>query len=86
MSKHYSIATDYAYNRTHKRHRVTIWSGAFCSDFEGSGDSLPKRDGYSVTMIDGRRLRVTCPCPRTEENFREVDRAIIRALDISEGR
>lgn len=86
MSKHYAIATDYDYNRTHKRHRVTIWSGAYCSDFEGQGDSLPNRDGYSLTMNDGRKLRVACPCPRTQDNFVEVDLAITLALEREEGR
>ena len=61
------------------RERLTLWSGPFCSQFEGSAIELPGHNGYMVEA-DGRRCRVECESPRTEENFRRVDEAINEAL------
>ena len=85
MSK-YSVATEYDYNRTRKRDCITFWSGQFCQDFEGQGLALPGNVGYMLTLYGGRKLRVLCPCPRTEANFREVDAAVVSAIAKAEGR
>lgn len=76
----YGVATDYEYTATHKRERLVIWSGPFCSVYEGEALSLPKRDGYMVTDHNGDRIRVACAAPRTEANYLEVDEAISAAL------
>lgn len=80
MSK-FGVATDYEYNKTHKRDCITVWSGWFASDFEASGFSLPKGDGYMLTTYYGKKIRVECPCPRTEENYQVVDAAVCAALE-----
>lgn len=77
---HYGVATDYDW--TGKRDRLIVWSGPFMSTFEAEGLSLPKGDGYMLTTYnDGDKVRVSCPCPRDESNFREVDAAINAALN-----
>lgn len=76
----YGVATDYDYTATHKRERLSIWSGPFFSVYEGEAFTLPKRDGYMVTTYNGDRIRVTCPAPRTDENYQQVDDAIAAAL------
>jgi hypothetical protein len=81
MSKYYGVASNYEYNRTHKRGALTVWSGQFCNDFEASGKALPGNRGYMLTLYGGGKLRVECPCPRTEENYREVDDAISDAMN-----
>jgi hypothetical protein len=77
----YGVATDYEYNETHKRDRITVWSQAFMESFEAEGYSLPRRDGYMLTTYNGDTVRVTCPVPRNENNYQEVDRAVSDALD-----
>jgi len=84
MSK-YGVRTEYDYNQMHKRDCITVWSGQFCSDYEGTGFSLPGNNGYMVTLHHGRKVRVECPCPRTEANFREVDAAVCAAIAKAEG-
>ena len=79
MSK-YSVASDYEYNATHKRDCITVWSGAFCSDFEASGLALPGNAGYMLNLYYGGKVRVECPCPRTELNYLEVDAAVCDAM------
>lgn len=77
------ITEDYDYNETHKRHRLELWSGGFMSDYEGEAYSLPKKDGYMVTldhMLWSEKIRVTCPCPRDDDNYQEVDRLINEAI------
>lgn len=83
----YGTATDYEYTTaTHKRERLVIWSGPFCSVYEGEALSLPKRDGYMVTDYNGDRIRVVCAVPRTEANYLEVDAAISAALNAHDTR
>lgn len=77
----YGIIEDYDYNQTHKRERLTIWSGSFMSDREGEAYSLPKNDGYMLRLEYGDKVRVECPTPRTSENYNEVDKAINVALN-----
>lgn len=77
----YGIMEDYDYNSTHKRERLTLWSGPFASVREGEAYSLPKGDGYMVTLEYGDKVRVTCPTPRTDKNYIEVDAAINKALN-----
>lgn len=78
----YGIIEDYDYNQTHKRKRLTIWSGSFMSDREGEAYSLPKGDGYMVTLHYGDKVRVTCPVDRTDANYQEQDEAINKALNL----
>lgn len=63
------------------REELTLWSGAFCDDYEGFAWELPRHDGYMVTMYDGRQIRVSCESPRTDDNYRAVDEAIRRTVD-----
>jgi hypothetical protein len=78
---HFGMIEDYDYNLTHKRHRMTIWSGPFASVREGEAYSLPRNDGYMIRLEYGDRVRVSCPAPRTAENYLEVDKAINDALN-----
>lgn len=80
METRYGIATDYEW--TGKRDRLIVWSGSFMSTFEAEGIELPKGDGYMLTTYnDGDKVRVTCPTPRNEHNYLEVDAAINSAMN-----
>lgn len=78
---HFGMIEDYDYNVTHKRHRMSIWSGPFMSNREGVAYSLPKSDGYMITLEYGDKVRVSCPAPRNDVNYQEVDKAINDALN-----
>jgi hypothetical protein len=66
---------------TFGRQKLTLWSGPFASNYEGTAMELPGHDGYMVMLDYGRGgVRVTCPSPRTDANFIEVDEAINAAL------
>jgi hypothetical protein len=78
---HFGIMMDEEYNLTHKRKRMTIWSGPFASVLEGEGLSLPKGDGYMITTYHGEKVRVECPVERTDANYEEQDKAINDALN-----
>jgi hypothetical protein len=78
---HYGLIEDYEYNATHKRKRYTIWSGPFASVREGEMYSLPKGDGFMITLEYGDKIRVTCPVERTDETYVEQDKAINDALN-----
>lgn len=80
MATFYGVAADYEYTATHKRERLAVWSGPFCSVYEGEAFSLPKGDGYMVTTYNGDKVRVVCPTPRTDDNYLAVDAAIADAL------
>lgn len=82
---HYGIIEDYDYNQTHKRHRLTLWSGMFASVREGEAYSLPNGKGYMVRLEYGEKVRVSCPSPRNSENYMHVDEAINRALNAQDG-
>ena len=77
--RRFSVATDYEYNKTHKRDRITVWSGQFCDTWEASGFSLPN-GGYMLTTFNGDKIKVECPNPRTEANYQEVDAAVCTAM------
>lgn len=77
----YGIIMDEDYNATHKRKRFTVWSGPFASNLEGEGVSLPKGDGYMITMYYGDKVRVECPVERTGATYEEQDKAINEALN-----
>jgi hypothetical protein len=64
------------------RQELTLWSGAFASDYEGYALELPRHDGYMVTVgeYNPRTVRVSCESPRTDDNYLEVDEAINAAL------
>jgi hypothetical protein len=76
----YGVMEDYDYTSTHKRERLVIWSGAFASVREGEAYTLPKGDGYMVTLEYGGKVRVSCPTPRTDANYLEVDTKINETL------
>lgn len=76
----YGVATDYERNEGRKRDYLTVWSGPFFSVYEAAGVSLPRGDGYVLTTYNGERVRVTCPTPRTDDNYQEIDRAVSDAL------
>lgn len=79
---HLGVMSDYDYNGTHKRERLTLWSGAFASVYEGEAYSLPRGDGYMITLEYGGKIRVTCPTtPRTDENYLEIDEALRVAMN-----
>lgn len=74
---HYSIRDEYA--PRFGRERLTLWSGAFASTFEGTAWELPNHDGYMVTLDYLGSVRVACESPRTDENYSRVDDALNRA-------
>lgn len=76
----YAVATDYDYSRTHKRQRLTIWSGFAASVFEASALALPSGRGYAVTTYDGDRFTVAAPAPRDDHSWQAVDAALSAAL------
>lgn len=79
--RRYGVATDYEWSATHKRQRITVWSGSFYSTYEAEGLSLPNGAGFMLSIYDdGEKVRVSCPSPRTDDNYREVDAAIAAAL------
>jgi hypothetical protein len=57
------------------RQLLTLWSGSFADCYLGSALELPQRNGYMVTM-GGRKLRILCESPRTDENYQSVDAAL----------
>lgn len=79
----YGVATDYARNAGRKRDYIQVWSGSFMSDWEANGVSLPNNDGYMLKLFGGGKLRVSCPAPRNEQNYQEVDEAINVAMNAS---
>jgi hypothetical protein len=81
----YGIMEDYDYNQSHKRKRLTVWSGPFASVREGEAYSLPKGDGYMLTLEYGDKIRVTCPVERTNETYLEQDKAFNDALNAHYG-
>lgn len=62
------------------RQVLTLWSGTFASDFDGTAVELPNRDGYMVNFPP-HKMRVPCESPRTDENYERVDAAIQAAVD-----
>jgi hypothetical protein len=78
---YFGVMEDYDYNQTHKRERLTVWSGPFASVLEAAALSLPKGNGYMLTTYHGEKIRVECPTPRTDENYQEIDKAISDALN-----
>lgn len=77
----FGVTTDYEYAVTHKRQRLTVWSGPFYATFEAHALSLPLGRGYMLTTYNGDKVRVKTHL-RGEDNWREVDAAIARALTI----
>lgn len=79
-ARFYGVRSEDDLNAGRKRDHLTVWSGPFSSVWEADGVSLPKGDGYMLTTYNGTKIRVSCPTPRTEENYREVDAAVAAAL------
>lgn len=67
------------YTPTFGRQNLTLWSGPFASNYEGSARELPNHDGFMVSLFRGQ-VRVTCPSPRDDDNWMQVDEAINAAL------
>jgi len=65
------------------REVLTVWSGPFFSVYEGEAVALPRGDGYMLRMLHGHDepVRVECPVPRTDENYQEIDAAIVAAVE-----
>lgn len=63
------------------RERLTIWSGSFCSEYEGHALQMSDKRGYIIRTWTGQKLRVECETPRTEDNYQRVDQAINEALE-----
>jgi hypothetical protein len=78
---HYGLIEDYDYNAPHKRKRFTVWSGPFASVLEGEALSLPKNDGFMITLYHGDKVRVECPVERTDATYVEQDKAFNDALN-----
>lgn len=57
------------------------------ADFEGTAFELPYHKGFSLRIDMGnfdpkqKLIRVTCPSPRTEQNYDQVDKAINQAIN-----
>lgn len=69
------------YSLTFGRQNLTLWQGAFCSEFVGSAQELPGHDGFMLTLDHAdKTIRVSCPAPRTDENFEIVDETIRAAI------
>lgn len=63
------------------RQVLTLWSGAFASDYEGRAWELPAHDGFMVDLDYFRgRIRVECEAPRDDANWMRVDDAIAAAV------
>lgn len=75
----FGVATDYEHTQF-GRQMLQVWSGPFFGVWEAQGVALPKSDGFMLTTYNGDKVRVTCPAPRDESNFHEVDAAISNAL------
>jgi hypothetical protein len=73
-----SIRDEYA--PTFGRQHLTLWEGPFASEHVGSALELPGHDGFMVDLGNGSRVRVSCPAPRTADNFETVDAAINAAV------
>jgi hypothetical protein len=85
--RHIGVRDEYA--PTFGRQRLTLWSGAWSSDFEGWATELPRHDGYMVTLdhfLSSEKVRVTCESPRTDDNYEQVDAAIAEAVERIESR
>lgn len=76
---HYSVRTEHDRNEGRKRDYLTVWSGPFASNFEAEGVSLPRGDGYMLSLLYGGKIRVACPL-RTDATWQETDAAISEAL------
>lgn len=76
----YCVSTNYEYNEKHKRDCITVWSGAFADVYEATGLGLPRNAGYMLTTYNDDKIRVECPCPRTDANYKAVDAAVCAAI------
>lgn len=76
----FGVATNYEVNAGRKRDYLDVWCGSFMGSWEARGVSLPRGDGYMLTTYNGDKVRVTCPTPRDETTYQEVDAAINAAL------
>lgn len=79
MSKRYGVRDEYT--PVFGRQTLTLWSGWFASDYEGSALELPRHNGYMVTTWIGEKVRVECESPRTDKNYERVDDAINAAVN-----
>lgn len=62
------------------RQALTLWSGGFADQYEGSAWELPNHDGFMVTLEYRGKIRVACESPRTDANYLRVDHAINAAV------
>ena len=82
---HFSVRDEYS--PKFGRQRLTLWSGAFASTFEGWATELPGHDGFMVELDYFRgKMRVICEAPRTDENWIRVDDTLKWAAQEIDGR
>lgn len=81
MADRYGVTEDWRRNARTKLHHMLIWEGTFSDQFVGYADELPRHDGYMITLEYAGKIRVTCPAPRNDDNWQEVDAAINAAID-----
>lgn len=64
------------------RQELNLWTGAFMSEHVGFAWELPKHNGYMVRANANTdlKLKVSCPAPRTDENYEIVDAALEKAV------
>lgn len=72
----YGVTTDYDRNDGRRRDYLRVWSGPRYHTWEADGVSLPRGDGYMLTTYNGDRVRVSCPTPRTDETFQQINAAL----------
>lgn len=77
---HFSVRDEYA--PRFGRQRLTLWSGAFASTFEGWAWELPGHNGFMVSLDYFRgSVKVECESPRTDANYVAVDEALSAAAN-----
>lgn len=64
---------------------LTVWSGAFMSEFEGQGNARPGSDRIVITLEWRGQVLVVLPdgvtFPRTDKNYTQIDDAINAAIN-----
>jgi hypothetical protein len=78
VARHIGVRDEYA--PKFGRQCLTLWSGVFLSDFEGTATELPGHDGFMISTEYHGDVRVSCPSPRTDKNYLQVDEALEAAV------
>lgn len=78
MIGEYGTTTDHDYSAEHVRQKIDVWTGPWFHEHVATGLSLA--DGFMLTTYNGDKVRVSCPSPRDDENYTQVDAAIADAM------